>query len=584
MKTIARLLLILSLASLAPVAAQTQTSSIEGVIVDLVSGVPVPKVTLDLQMADNSSVRYPGVTTADGKFVFRGVVPGRYSLVAMRTGYVRAQYGQRGPNSNASTLTVTAGQRITDVRLSMVRSGAISGRLIDTEGEPVSEAQVHAWRITYADGWRVLTPVTSLASNDLGEFRLFGLPPGQYYISAQPEPPDYIRGPSFNALGPVMPGAIVTSFSAGQGGAGLGDPATQSRRVLKDWTPIYFGGATDPLAATPIDLPPGNEIRNADITIERVSMVQLSGNVVDSNGAPATNVRITLTPNAANMPFAASRIVNVTGGKIALSDSPLVGVAPNGELRSDSLPRAAYMLTAVANTPNGRMSGQAIVDLRNATAGSTRITVTPARTLSGQVVVDGSPATAPDLSRVRVGLRSLAAASMDIAPKSPSPTGAFSIPEVLAGDYLFNVSSTIEKSYVKSIRAGDVDLLEDGLHGTRLPDGEVRIVIGANAGELRGIAVDENGAPMSNVTVVLMPEENRRHRLDLYQSATTDTSGAYRFDRVPPGTFKLFAWEDVEKDAWRDSLFMRQHESRGQTVQVGEGAAQTSNVAVIRVR
>lgn len=583
MRTLARLLLLFSLACLAPMAAQTQTTSIEGIVVDLASGAPVPKVTLDLQMADNANARYPGITAADGKFVFRGVAPGRYSLTAMRTGYVRSQYGQRGPNSTASILTIAAGQRLGDLRVTIVKTGAISGRLVDTEGEPVSEAQVHAWKVTYADGWRVLTPVTSLASNDLGEFRLFGLPPGQYYVSAQPEPPDYIRGPSFTGLGPAMPGAIVTSFSAGQGGAGVGDPAT-ARRAAGDWAPVYFGGTTDPFGATPINLGAGNEIRNADIVIERVALMEISPTVVDATGAAVPGAQIIITPYAPTVPFAASRMVNVTGGRIALAQGTGRRFGPNGEIQLQPVPRGAYTLTAVANGPNGRMSGQAIVDARNTVAANARITLAPLRNVSVQVIVEGPAATPADTSRVRVGLRSLVSSDMDIAARMPSSAGAVILAGVSAGDYLFNVNSEIPKSYVKSIRAGNVDLLQDGLHGSRLPDGQISIVIGTNAGELRGVAVDENGATMSNVTVVLIPEDNQRNRLDLYQSVATDASGAYRFERVPPGAFKLYAWEDVEKDLWRDSSFMSVFGNRGQSLQILEGASLNANVNVIRMR
>jgi hypothetical protein len=481
-------------------------------------------------------------------------------------------------------LTVTSGQVLTDVQLSMVRTGAISGRVTDASGEPVAEAQVHAWKVAYRDGWRVFEPIVSLASNDLGEFRLFGLPTGQYYISAQPEPPDYIRGPSFAGLGPTMPGAVVTSFSAGQGGAGLGDPATQPRRIGKDWSPVYFGGTTDPFAATPINLPPGNEIRNADIVIDRIPMVRLSGNVVDASGVPVQNARITVSPVSPGASFAASTVVNVIGGRIAVADAPFVNSNANGEFGGRTFPHGAYLLTAIADSQRGRLSGQAIADLRGAAETSTRITLAPSRELTGQVVVDGSGGAVPDMSRVRVGLRSTVAAAMDIAPQPVSSSGAFVLRGISAGDYLFNISADLDKSYVRSIQAGSLDLLEDGLRGNGFTEGAIRIVIATNAAELRGVAVDESGGTMSNVTVVLLPDETHRNRIDLYRITTTDASGAYRFDRVAPGTYKLFSWEDVEKDAWRNPAFMSLYESRGQPLQIGEASSATANVNVLRYR
>jgi protocatechuate 3,4-dioxygenase beta subunit len=110
---------------------------------------------------------------------------------------VRQQYGQRGPNGIAATLTVVAGQRLTGVRMSMIRSSAISGRLIDTSGDVIADAQVHVWKVSYRDGWRMMIPVASVASNDLGEYRLFGLAPGQYLLNrpTRAEPIPFDRHP-----------------------------------------------------------------------------------------------------------------------------------------------------------------------------------------------------------------------------------------------------------------------------------------------------------------------------------------------------------------------------------------------------
>ena len=118
-----------------------------------------------------------------------------------------------------------------------------------------------------------------------------------------------------------------------------------------------------------------------------------------------------------------------------------------------------------------------------------------------------------------------------------------------------------------------------------MPDGEIRIVIGTNPGVIAGTARDENGGSMSNVIVALLPEENHRNRIDLYQSVVSDAAGNYRFsDRVPPGAYRLFAWEDVEADAWRNAAFMRLHENRGKAIRVGEGSSSNADLDVIRIR
>jgi hypothetical protein len=131
---------------------------------------------------------------------------------------------------------------------------------------------------------------------------------------------------------------------------------------------------------------------------------------------------------------------------------------------------------------------------------------------------------------------------------------------------------------------GNVDVLNDGLHAGNMPDGEMVIVIGTNPGTIAGVARDEKGAPLTNVTVALLPDESHRHRIDLYQSVISDAKGNYRFERVPPRAFRIFTWEDVEKDAWRNPAFMRLHENRGKGVSVVEGTSTNADLDVIRIR
>jgi hypothetical protein len=109
------------------------------------------------------------------------------------------------------------------------------------------------------------------------------------------------------------------------------------------------------------------------------------------------------------------------------------------------------------------MSGQATVDLRESSAVNTRINLVPPRDISGQVVFDGAPVL------VRIGLRSTVASAMDIAQQSVSSAGAFMLRNVTASDYVFSISLGGDKSYVKSIQLGNVDLVEEGLRAPVSP-------------------------------------------------------------------------------------------------------------------
>ena len=64
--------------------------------------------------------------------------------------------------------------------------------------------------------------------------------------------------------------------------------------------------------------------------------------------------------------------------------------------------------------------------------------------------------------------------------------------------------------------------------------------------------------------ILLAPD--RRSRADLFKSVTSDQNGHYEFAAIAPGDYKLFAWEDVEPEAWNDPEFLKDYEKQGEKV------------------
>src|SRR5262249_49402243 len=109
----------------------------------------------------------------------------------------------------------------------------------------------------------------------------------------------------------------------------------------------------------------------------------------------------------------------------------------------------------------------------------------------------------------------------------------------------------------------------------------LEIVIGTNASRVNGIVVDSRQQPLSNRTVVLVPDVRHRHRADLYKVASTDSSGRFQMRGITPGNYQLFAWENVETGAWQDSDFIRAYEDRGKLMQLNEGRDESVQLTVI---
>ena len=176
-------LLIVTLLAQSPV----RPSGLSGIVVKQETGAPLSRATVILQ---SDAIQYRGytvITSPDGKFSFDDVIPGRYRLAVTRDGYVPAEIGTAGPEGCGAPIMVEAGLQRTDLSIAMAPAGAISGRLYDREGEPAANVPVQAIKSTYQNGGRVLTSVQTTQTNDMGEYRLFYLPPGRYLVGAAPE-------------------------------------------------------------------------------------------------------------------------------------------------------------------------------------------------------------------------------------------------------------------------------------------------------------------------------------------------------------------------------------------------------------
>jgi hypothetical protein len=117
---------------------------------------------------------------------------------------------------------------------------------------------------------------------------------------------------------------------------------------------------------------------------------------------------------------------------------------------------------------------------------------------------------------------------------------------------------------------GSEDILRSGLHVTRATDNPVQIVIGTDGGTIAGSVVDNAQRPFTNATVALVPDNpDLRGRSDLYRNATSDASGNFVLRAIPPGSYKLFAWEWASPDSWQNADFLRAHEGEGKPIRVG---------------
>jgi Carboxypeptidase regulatory-like domain len=209
-------------------------------------------------------------TDQDGRFAFNRIAPGDYRVEAQKSGF--APVSDANPSR---TVHVAAGQAIDDLEVHLQKGAAISGRLVDASGEPVADARVMAMRRLDQRGVGSprLMPAggPSQQTNDLGEFRVSGLPPGEYVIAAVPQ----------------------GAFGAPFGGPGTPPPARASQPRTTTTT-TFYPGTTDQAAAQPIAVAAGAEVGNITFTMQSAPAFRVSGIVVDENGNPVAGAMVML--------------------------------------------------------------------------------------------------------------------------------------------------------------------------------------------------------------------------------------------------------------------------------------------------
>jgi 5-hydroxyisourate hydrolase-like protein (transthyretin family) len=552
------------------------------------------------QPAQQQGTTFTATTDDQGKFVLRDVDEGPYRLYAARNGFVRAEYGQRSVNRPGTVVTVREGQQLADVSFRLTPAGTISGRVMDSTGEPLPGVTVQALRSTYdATGKRGLQPAGTARTNDLGEYRIYWINPGRYFISAN------AARSAFEMITTSASQAAVQAQDAAQAQAAaaaaslFGPAGNQNEVVDNSFGLTYYPGSSDAARAVGIDLQPGAELRAIDFTLARTQRVRLSGRVIDaSTGRPPQGAQVSVTPRdaASSSPFDALLGMDPSGGNRynpATGEFVLPSVA-NGSYWLQVLaqgatpPQGATPTTEEALAMLNSMNTARIpVEVQGSNIDNLTLTVTPGVSVPGHVRIDGSQANPADLQRIGISLQSISGGAsfltmLQAGGGRPAQDGSFSIPRITAGDYKLVVNGLGPNLYLKEARLGQSDAV--GVVTISEPvNGSLEIVLRPNPGQVTGNVVDATMKPVTGVQVVLIPER-ARDRQDLYKTAGTDQEGRFTFRGITPGDYRIFAWEDIEPFSYFDASVLNQYEAAGKAVRVQEGAMENAEVRLIPMK
>jgi hypothetical protein len=529
---------------------------------------PVAGAVIELRRIESGSAdSLFAATQSNGTFLFRSVPPGRYMVVASRNGYLRAELGQRNAVGPGVPLLVTAGQQTTGLRIAMTPTSAISGRIVDQSGQAMPGVAVQLLKPIFQDGRRTMAVMKSMLTNDLGEYRIFWVPPGSYYVNVLPPSDTPVPGGIPLVINPNgLPGG--RSLWSDQSNVAL-RPVGTGLPDTEAYLPIFFPGTADESAATIVELQSGADVRGIDMRLTPVRAQRVRGLVLNaSTRQPA--------------PGATVQMISLVTGR------PLqANVDAMGMFTIPRVPSGPYALLASLNPAGiGKLMN---IDVRDADI-ETRIEMQPFLSISGRL-------SAPNPTAFAVRLRlDYPIANPPQLNATPAPDGSFTFRNVPPGDYRVFVAPILlpqtpppppippllRSTYVRSIRMRDMDLLNGPLHVDQAPESAIDVTLATDPGSLNGSVRNGRQEPARAVTVVLLPEVERRlFRTDLFRVTTTDESGQFLMDAIPAGDYRVFAWENVTDREWHDPDFMRRHEDMGRPVRISEGARQAVSLTAI---
>lgn len=468
------------------------------------AGTPVRRAQVRAVSMDG---RGGGVTSTDnqGSFEIRDLPAGRYNISATKGGFVTGQFGQRRPGEPGTPIELADGQTAEKVNFVLSRGGVITGRIVDDAGEAVSGAMVSAMRFQFMAGARRLMPGGgeggSDRTDDQGTYRLFGLAPGDYFVSA-----------NSRNMGFVTPNLNNTEQDG--------------------FAPTFFPGTASISEATRIALKPGQEV-SAPFALIVARMARVRGRVLNSRGEPLGRSMLMLAP------------ADAFGG-MAFSTANNAMVGPDGAFQFTNVAPGRYNLNVRPMNMPGQTDEFATLPITvgNDDIDGLLVTTSVGATARGVVMTDdGSP------PPFRFDQVQIFPSSAD--PSNPMMSGG---PPRVNEDYTFELTGLFERRIIrgnvgtmggggssgwalKAVMYDGQDVTDSGLEFTpgRSYEG-LQVIFTQKVTDLSGLVTDDRNRPVLDATVVIFPADREKWGFQsrYVRTARPDTNGRYSLRNLPP--------------------------------------------------
>jgi len=513
-------------------------ASIAGRVLDS-TGAPVRRAVVTVEGESQNGRRGRAMTGDDGTFLVPQLPKGRYWISAEKTGFLRGSYRGRTPGGYGDPVTLGDDTAKSGIDITLPRQGVITGRVLDEAGEPAERVMVQAIPLRKQSTRGNFAG--SAMTNDLGEFRITKLAPGNYRLLAN-------RGQDRGEpLVERLPGKAATAEA-----------------------PTYFPGALDPASASPIKVNPGEERTGAEIRLQRSTVVRVAGRLTGEIPA-GRGTRVSIRPTSQE---GMMRGEFMAGGREG-------AVGADGSFEFRNIRPGEYKLTAMSMNREGgpKTLGNQVVAVGQQDVSGVSISTAAPPKVDGRVRADGEPPFS--FGSVEITLENSGFGAPSRAKTDAN--GVFSFPAVSRERQTVNVK-TSAGVIVKSIYAAGQPL--PGLEiDFSIVSGPLEIVLSNKPATITG-TVEGMSPDSPRITVWAVPdgEPFTIANWSTKKVRVSPDSPTFTLDSLRPGSYRIAAYEEAESDALSDPAAWEQIKSQVVTVKVGEGETGKANLKVVAAK
>lgn len=534
----------------------TGTARISGRIIAAETGSPIRYAQINVSSGDAQFNR--NVTTdSEGRYELASLPAGRYRLYVNKAGYVPLEYGQVRPFEAGKPLDIAEGQALEKIDFSLPRGSAITGRITDEFGDPVTDVQVQALRYQFVNGERQLVNAGRPSqTDDLGAYRVFGLMPGDYVVRASMRPN-------------MPPGPAATERDS------VGYPGT------------YYPGVTDVSQAQTVTAALGQELSSIAFALVPARLSRISGTVMGSDGRPLAGAMVMIRARGGVGMAAVRMAMMVNGGNNQ--------VRPDGSFQLTNVPPGEYVLD-VQQRPRPMQNLQDLGALQLEFASmpisvsgdidNLTIVTSPGVTVVGRVVYQGQappkqnlqitavpPAGGPSPIGALIGAKALGGGRVNEG-------GGFTL-RGIAGPQLIRVQALPAGWALRSITMDGADITDapyDFKPGVNVSG--LVVTLTDRLSEITGSVRDARGQAVMDYVLVVFSEDTKlwgpqsRH----VQTTRPNQNGTFSLKGLPPGRYLAAVVAALENGMQSDPAVLEQLRPHARTVSLADGQVLNLNL------